>query len=89
MKEEMDEQALVGHAQAGDGVAFAQLFAAYHGPITNYLYRLVHDRDVADDLAQDTFLRAYCALGRTTADLHFQPWLYRIATNLAWNYHRR
>lgn len=85
----MDEQALVSHAQAGDATAFGQLFAAYHGPLTNYLYRLVQDREVADDLAQDTFLRAYRALGRTDADLPFRPWLYRIATNLARNYHRR
>ncbi|HEX5503157.1 MAG TPA: RNA polymerase sigma factor [Thermomicrobiales bacterium] len=85
----MDEQLLVGNAQAGDAAAFAQLFAAYYGPITGYLYHLVHDRDAADDLAQDTFLRAYRALGRTGADLHFRAWLYQIATNAARNYHRR
>ncbi len=85
----LDERALVGRARVGDAAAFARLFAAYHGPLTNYLYRLVQDRDLADDLVQDTFLRAYCALGRTDADLLFRPWLYRIATNLARNHHRR
>jgi RNA polymerase sigma-70 factor (ECF subfamily) len=85
----MDEQALVSYAQAGDEAAFAQLFAAYHGPLTTYLYRLVQDREVAADLAQDTFLRAYRALGGTDAGLPFRPWLYRIATNLARNHHRR
>lgn len=85
----LDERALVGRARAGDAAAFARLFAAYHGPLTNYLYRLVQDRDLADDLVQDTFLRAYRALGRTGADLPFRPWLYRIATNLARNHHRR
>lgn len=84
----LDERALVGLARAGDATAFAGLFAAYHGPLTNYLYRLVRDRDAADDLVQDTFLRAYRALGRTDADLPFRPWLYRIATNLARNHHR-
>lgn len=85
----LDERALVGRARAGDAAAFARLFAAYHGPLTNYLYRLVRDRDLADDLVQDTFLRAYRALGRTDAELPFRPWLYRIATNLARNHHRR
>lgn len=84
-----DERALVGRARVGDTAAFACLFAAYHGPLTNYLYRLIQDRDLADDLVQDTFLRAYRALGRTDADLLFRPWLYRIATNLARNHHRR
>ena len=84
-----DERALIGHAQAGNAAAFAQLFAAYHGPITSYLYHLVRDRAVADDLAQDTFLQAYRMLQRTTPDLHFRAWLYRIATNAARNYQRR
>jgi RNA polymerase sigma-70 factor, ECF subfamily len=84
-----DERVLVNHARAGNEAAFAALFAAYQGPITSYLYRLVHDREVADDLAQETFLKAYAALARTDPQLAFRPWLYRITTNTARNYFRR
>ena len=87
--ERMDEHALVGRAQAGNAAALTQLFAAYYGPITSYLYQLVLDREVAGDLAQDTFLRAYRALDHADPALPFRPWLYRIATNVAHNYHRR
>ncbi len=85
----MDERALVGCAQGGDGVAFASLFDRYHGPITSYLYRMVGDRDLADDLAQETFVKAYGALGRTSPDLNFRAWIYRIATNTALSHLRR
>src|SRR3712207_5547403 len=85
----MDERILVGQVRSGEVAAFAQLVAAYHKPITSYLYHLVRDREVADDLAQDTFLKALRALDRTPPDLNFRAWLYRIATNTAHNHHRR
>ncbi len=85
----MDERALICHAQGGEEAAFAKLFDLYHAPITGYLYRLVGDREVANDLAQDTFLKAYRALERTGPELNFRAWLYRIATNTALSYHRR
>ena len=80
---------LVNLARAGDVTAFARLFDTYHGPITGYLYRLTGDRDAADDLAQETFIKALRALPATDSDLHFRPWLYRIATNTANSWHRR
>lgn len=85
----MDERGLIGHAQAGDASAFSALFEEYHGPITGYLYHLVGDRDLADDLAQETFVKAYRALGRTSDGLNFRAWVYRIATNTANSYFRR
>lgn len=85
----MDERALIGHAQAGDAHAFATLFETYQGPITGYLYRMVGDRELADDLTQDTFIKAYKALGRTNEDLNFRAWIYRIATNTAVSHFRR
>jgi len=83
------EQAAVGEARAGDVAAFAALFDAYQGPITSYLYRLTGSRETADDLAQETFIRAFRALGKTPDDLNFRAWLYRIATNGAASWHRR
>lgn len=83
------ELSLVDEARAGSVAAFTTLFDQYHGPITGYLYRITGDRDAADDLAQDTFIKAYHALGRTDADLNFRAWIYRIATNTAHSWGRR
>jgi RNA polymerase sigma-70 factor (ECF subfamily) len=83
------EQTLVGQAQAGDAVAFGELFAVYHGPLTSYLYHLTGDHALPDELAQDAFLRAYRALPRAGAEVLVRPWLYQIATNLARSHYRR
>jgi RNA polymerase sigma-70 factor (ECF subfamily) len=83
------EQTVVAAARSGDGAAFTALFDAYHGPITSYLYRLTGSRETADDLAQETFIKAFRGLGRTPDDLNFRAWLYRIATNSAASWHRR
>jgi RNA polymerase sigma-70 factor, ECF subfamily len=85
----LDEHALIGNARTGDDAAFSALFAQYRVPVTGYLQRMVGDPEVAADLAQDTFLKAYRALERTTPDLNFRAWIYRIATNTALSYHRR
>lgn len=87
------ERALVERAREGDDQAFAALFDAWQGPIAGYLLRLTGDREVANDLTQETFLRAYRALGtldRSGGDAaHFRAWLYRIATNQAHSWRRR
>lgn len=85
----VDENGLVERARAGDQAAFAQLFEQYHAPILNYLHRMVSDRALAEDLTQDTFIKAYNALPRTQPDLAFKAWLYRIATNTAISHLRR
>lgn len=84
-----DDADLVGRAREGDQVAFARLFEQFHAPILNYLHRMVGDRAMAEDLTQDTFVKAWNALGGTRPDLAFKPWLYRIATNTAISQLRR
>jgi RNA polymerase sigma-70 factor, ECF subfamily len=85
----VDENGLVERARAGDQAAFAHLFERYHAPILNYLTRMVSDRALAEDLTQDTFIKAYNALPKTKPDLAFKAWLYRIATNTAISHLRR
>ena len=85
----LDEYGLVERARAGDQAAFARLFEQYHAPILNYLHRMVSDRALAEDLTQDTFIKAHNALPRTKPDLAFKAWLYRIATNTAISHLRR
>ncbi len=83
------EQVLVAGARRGDAAAFTEIFERYHHRIVNYLYGLVHDRELAHDLAQDSFLKAYTALPRMGDDLRLAPWLYRIAGNTALSALRR
>jgi RNA polymerase sigma-70 factor (ECF subfamily) len=85
----MDGSLLVGQVQTGTATDFAQIFRDHHGPLTNYLYHLLHSREVADDLAQETFLKAYRALHQTPPEIPFRAWLYRIATNTARTHQRR
>jgi RNA polymerase sigma-70 factor (ECF subfamily) len=85
----VDDGDLVGRARAGDPAAFERLFERYQAPILNYLHRMVGDRAVAEDLTQDTFIKAYRALPATSPDLAFKAWLYRIATNTAISHLRR
>ncbi len=51
--------ALVRRAQTGDGEAFTQLFHQLHQPVLNYIYRTVGDRQAAEDITQDAFIRAH------------------------------
>lgn len=84
-----DDRHLVERARAGDAEAFGVLFEQYQAQILNYLYRMVSDRALAEDLTQDTFIKAYKSLPKTSPDLKFKAWLYRIATNTAISHLRR
>jgi len=69
--------------------SFDQIYDEYKTPIYNYVYHLVGDREQADDLTQDTFLKAFRALPKMDANLKLSAWLYRIATNTAYDALRR
>jgi len=78
----LDDQALVRRCLCGDVSAFAELVTRYTAPIYNLAYRLTNDRAEAENVTQETFLRAYVALPRSRTDLAFKPWLFQIAVNL-------
>ncbi|MCD6518914.1 MAG: RNA polymerase sigma factor [Anaerolineae bacterium] len=80
---------MASERKAERDAAFEQLFRAYQRPILNYLYRLLGDVSQAEELAQDVFLRAYRALGRLSPEANRRAWLYRIATNAAYDHLRR
>ena len=69
--------------------SFNELFERYQRTIIGYIYRIVGDPDLAEDLAQDTFIRAYQAYDRLRPDSNTVAWLYTIATNVARNSLRR
>jgi RNA polymerase sigma-70 factor (ECF subfamily) len=68
---------------------FERLFAQYHAPILNYLYRLLGDPALAEDLTQEAFTRAWNARRGLPGLENPRAWLYRIATNLARDHIRR
>lgn len=79
---------VVRQAQAGDHAAFEHLYQRFKTPIWRRLTSLVGQREVVNDLFQETFLRAWKALPRTGSNLQFGPWLGRIAANAAIDYLR-
>jgi len=79
------EAALIEAARS-DAQAFTELVIRYQDRLYNYLYRMTGSREDAQDLAQETFVRAYRSLPRFNLEAPFRPWLYKIATNLAINY---
>jgi RNA polymerase sigma-70 factor (ECF subfamily) len=71
--------------KAGDDTSFEQLLERYRTPLVNFLYRMVRDVALAEDLAQEVFLRVYRARKKYEPNAKFTTWLFRIATNLALN----
>ncbi len=82
------DAAIMLRVAAGDEAGFNYLVERYHRPIINFLYRMVHTQAVAEELAQEVFLRVYRSRESYRADAKFTTWLYRIATNLAVNHAR-
>ncbi len=80
---------VVESLRAGDAQAFHILIERLQQPVTSYLHRLVGDREVALDLAQDTFLQVYKEIGKTSEPLLLDAWIYRIATNYGLRYLKR
>jgi RNA polymerase sigma-70 factor (ECF subfamily) len=79
---------LMVRAKAGDSSAFEILVAKFRRPLVGFFYRMVHDADIAEELTQEAFLRAYRSRDTYVARAKFSTWLYRIATNLAINHAR-
>ncbi len=80
----VDEDALlVERVQRGDQRAFEMLVVKYQRRIERLIARMVRDTDLVEDIAQETFIRAYRALPRFRGESAFYTWLYRIAVNTA------
>jgi len=77
------EAALVARAREGDRQAFEGLVRRYKDRVLNLARRIVCDADAAQDVAQETFIKAYQQLHRFRGEAQFSTWLYRIAVNEA------
>jgi RNA polymerase sigma-70 factor (ECF subfamily) len=82
---EIDQQ-LVERAQSGDKKAFELLVIKYQRKVERLLSRLIRDQAEIEDVAQESFIKAYRALAGFRGDSAFYTWLYRIAVNTAKNY---
>ena len=74
---------LVARARAGDGEAFRLIFERYIRPVISFIYDMVGERELAEDLAQETFVRAYKNLHAMREETKFSTWLFGIAKNVA------
>jgi len=72
----------------GDGASFTELLEKHRSPVVHFLFRMVQDHAVAEELAQEVFLRVYRSRGTYEPTAKFTTWLFRIATHLALNWLR-
>lgn len=83
-----DDQTLIDLASSGDSKAFELLLRRYQKLVYNLLFQMVRSHEVAADLTQDSFLKAYKSLRTFRRGANFKPWILKIATNSCLNYVR-
>jgi RNA polymerase sigma-70 factor (ECF subfamily) len=82
---DLADSELVARFLDGNGLAFPELVSRYQSRLLNFIYRTIGDRDRAEDLVQETFIRVYRHLHRFDQTKKFSTWIYTIASNLAKN----
>ncbi|CAN5767076.1 sigma-70 family RNA polymerase sigma factor [soil metagenome] len=85
MLKSLDDSALVAEFLAGEKRAFTELADRYQSRLLNFVYRTTGDRERAEDLVQETFIRVYRHIHRFDQSKKFSTWVYTIASNLAKN----
>jgi RNA polymerase sigma-70 factor (ECF subfamily) len=85
---ELTDAEVMLELRAGNMAAFDVLLAKYRKPIVHFMFRMVHNQAVAEELAQEVFLRVYRSRETYRAEAKFSTWMYRIATNLGVNHAR-
>jgi RNA polymerase sigma-70 factor, ECF subfamily len=86
---EVNDAGLVAQARAGSQDACRELVLRFERPVHSLIARMVRDRDVAQELAQDTFVKAFGALARYDASHKLSSWLFKIAHNTTIDHLRR
>lgn len=76
---------LMLRVKEGDGASFGILLEKHRSPVVHFLYRMVQNQAIAEELAQEVFLRVYRSRESYEATAKFTTWLFRIATHLALN----
>lgn len=85
----VSDQQVIEQAREGRQSAFRELIGRYERPVFSLIYRLVRDREHAEDLAQDTFIKVLNHLDRYDPSYKFSSWIFKIAHNTALDHLRR
>jgi RNA polymerase sigma-70 factor, ECF subfamily len=83
------DQEIVALARGGEEAAYRELVRRYERPLFSLLYRMVRDRELAEDLAQETFVKALNAIESYRPEYKFSSWIFKIANNAAIDHLRR
>ncbi|MBA3344860.1 MAG: sigma-70 family RNA polymerase sigma factor [Gemmatimonadales bacterium] len=86
---QLTDQEVVLRARAGQEAAYRELIRRYERPIFALLFRMVRDRELAEDLAQETFVKALNAIQSYRPEFKFSSWIFKIANNAAIDHLRR
>lgn len=84
-----DESELIAHSLNGDHIAYGTLVDRYKNAIFYHSFAIVHSEDIAEDIAQETFITAYYKLSRYNPQYKLSTWLFKIATNKALDWLRK
>jgi RNA polymerase sigma-70 factor (ECF subfamily) len=85
----LSDQEVVRHAARGREAAYRELIRRYQRPVFSLLYRMVRDRELAEDLAQETFIKVLNAIENYRPEYKFSSWIFKIANNAAIDQLRR
>jgi RNA polymerase sigma-70 factor (ECF subfamily) len=85
----LSDQEVVALARAGKESGYRELLRRYERPVFSLVYRMVRDRSVAEDLAQETFIKVLNALDSYRPEFKFSSWIFKIANNAAIDHLRR
>jgi RNA polymerase sigma-70 factor, ECF subfamily len=86
---QVSDHDLVTRAQAGSEAAYRELLGRYQRPVFSLIYRMVRDREQAEDLAQETFVKVFNNIGRFDPRYKFSSWIFKIASNQTIDFLRR
>ena len=87
--EEVSDAELVAKSQDGDKKAFEQLVVRNQDLVFSLAFKLSGNRDLANDIAQESFIRAWRAIEKFRGDSAFSTWIYRITVNTAWTLRKK
>jgi RNA polymerase sigma-70 factor, ECF subfamily len=82
----LSDRDLILNARHGDSAPFGELVTRYQNSVFNVCYRILHERGEAEDMAQETFIRAHARLGSFDPERPFGPWIRRVAANVCLNH---
>ena len=88
-KDEISNAELVRKSQFGDKAAFEQLVIRHQELVFSLAYKLTGNREMANDVAQEAFVRAWKAIEKFRGDSTFSTWIYRITVNTAWTLRKK